>query len=296
MHLITTVYAPVLALSGLVLLLGVIAWARDARAGDPVVDHARRVSRVRQFAAAGRRAEVLAASGVVARVRRRPQRRIVGWVTVRASLRAIAHRVDGAVGSAAAGARAAGRRSQARMSQARSRGAASSYGRSPGTTWASGTAAVARGSRIAWRRLSDAAVRADAAAVAAQRKLVASVEEWAASVRARARDGARTDGARTDGARTDGARRPARRDGPRGDSGGRPAPRGIHLPTTAEIEAAIRDAEAAVRDRVVAPHVSETSNTRIAVDEAVVAGPRGTRAGTIPADVLSAEGDRPNSR
>ncbi len=286
MHLITTVYAPVLALSGLVLLLGVIAWARDARAGDPVVDHARRVSRVRQFAAAGRRAEVLAASGVVARVRRRPQRRIVGWVTVRASLRAIAHRVDGAVGSAAAGARAAGRRSQARMSQARSRGAASSYGRSPGTTWASGTAAVARGSRIAWRRLSDAAVRADAAAVAAQRKLVASVEEWAASVRARARDGARTDG----------ARRPARRNGPRGDSGGRPAPRGIHLPTTAEIEAAIRDAEAAVRDRVVAPHVSETSNTRIAVDEAVVAGPRGTRAGTIPADVLSAEGDRPNSR
>ena len=286
MHLITTVYAPVLALSGLVLLLGVIAWARDARAGDPVVDHARRVSRVRQFAAAGRRAEVLAASGVVARVRRRPQRRIVGWVTVRASLRAIAHRVDGAVGSAAAGARAAGRRSQARMSQARSRGAASSYGRSPGTTWASGTAAVARGSRIAWRRLSDAAVRADAAAVAAQRKLVGSVEEWAASVRARARDGARTDG----------ARRPARRDGPRGDSGGRPAPRGIHLPTTAEIEAAIRDAEAAVRDRVVAPHVSETSNTRIAVDEAVVAGPRGTRAGTIPADVLSAEGDRPNSR
>ncbi|MDA8201508.1 MAG: hypothetical protein M0Z49_01850 [Chloroflexi bacterium] len=277
MHLITTVYAPVLALSGLVLLLGVIAWARDARAGDPVVDHARRVSRVRQFAAAGRRAEVLAASGVVARVRRRPQRRIVGWVTVRASLRAIAHRVDGAVGSAAAGARAAGRRSQARMSQARSRGAASSYGRSPGTTWASGTAAVARGSRIAWRRLSDAAVRADAAAVAAQRKLVGSVEEWAASVRARARDGARTDGARTDGAR-------------------RPAPRGIHLPTTAEIEAAIRDAEAAVRDRVVAPHVSETSNTRIAVDEAVVAGPRGTRAGTIPADVLSAEGDRPNSR
>lgn len=286
MHLITTVYAPVLALSGLVLLLGVIAWARDARAGDPVVDHARRVSRVRQFAAAGRRAEVLAASGVVARVRRRPQRRIVGWVTVRASLRAIAHRVDGAVGSAAAGARAAGRRSQARMSQARSRGAASSYGRSPGTTWASGTAAVARGSRIAWRRLSDAAVRADAAAVAAQRKLVGSVEEWAASVRARARDGARTDG----------ARRPARRNGPRGDSGGRPAPRGIHLPTTAEIEAAIRDAEAAVRDRVVAPHVSETSNTRIAVDEAVVAGPRGTRAGTIPADVLSAEGDRPNSR
>lgn len=282
MHLITTVYAPVLALSGLVLLLGVIAWARDARAGDPVVDHARRVSRVRQFAAAGRRAEVLAASGVVARVRRRPQRRIVGWVTVRASLRAIAHRVDGAVGSAAAGARAAGRRSQARMSQARSRGAASSYGRSPGTTWASGTAAVARGSRIAWRRLSDAAVRADAAAVAAQRKLVGSVEEWAASVRARARDGARTDGARTDGERTDGARRPA--------------PRGIHLPTTAEIEAAIRDAEAAVRDRVVAPHVSETSNTRIAVDEAVVAGPRGTRAGTIPADVLSAEGDRPNSR
>jgi hypothetical protein len=44
-------YQPILVLSGVVCLVGLIAWARDARADDPVVDHARRITNVRRHEA-----------------------------------------------------------------------------------------------------------------------------------------------------------------------------------------------------------------------------------------------------
>lgn len=49
MQFIAGAYQPILVLSGVVCLVGLIAWARDARADDPMVDHARRITNVRRY-------------------------------------------------------------------------------------------------------------------------------------------------------------------------------------------------------------------------------------------------------
>jgi hypothetical protein len=77
---ITGAYQPILVLSGVVCLVGLIAWARDARAGDPMVDHARRITHVRRYEARLRARDAWQSIGSVpmARVAPSPAERIAG--------------------------------------------------------------------------------------------------------------------------------------------------------------------------------------------------------------------------
>lgn len=241
MHLITTVYGPILALAGLVLVVGAVTWTRDTRAADPTVDHARRVARVRRLARAGRHAEAMAASGFVSRARVPRRRRNVGWVTLGAAAAAGAHAVGAAAGSIATGTGAAARRGAPHVARAAHRSGASVT-----RARAAGAASATRMSRTALRHLSAGAARLDAAAISAQAWLVAAIERKASDLR-------------------------------------------VRLPTASEIEAAIRNAEAAVRDRVASPPAASASPD--AADEPVVAVAPGSRAEIVRARAVSREGE-----
>ncbi len=80
MQFIAGAYQPILVLSGVVCLVGLIAWARDARADDPVVDHARRVARLRVYGARVRARDAWQSIGSVParRVMPSPAARIAG--------------------------------------------------------------------------------------------------------------------------------------------------------------------------------------------------------------------------
>jgi len=80
---ITGPYQPILVLSGVVCLVGLIAWARDARAGDPVVDHARRITHLRRYGARVRAGDAWQSIGSVpaARVTPSPAARIADGLT-----------------------------------------------------------------------------------------------------------------------------------------------------------------------------------------------------------------------
>jgi hypothetical protein len=79
---VTGAYQPILVLSGVVCLLGLVAWARDARADDPVVDHARRITHLRDHAVRARARDAWQSAGRVPaaahRVAPAPAARIAG--------------------------------------------------------------------------------------------------------------------------------------------------------------------------------------------------------------------------
>jgi len=77
---ITGAYQPILMLSGVVCLVGLIAWARDARADDPMVDHARRITHLRRYEARVSARDAWQSIGSVpaARVTPSPAERIAG--------------------------------------------------------------------------------------------------------------------------------------------------------------------------------------------------------------------------
>ncbi len=72
MQYITGAYQPILVLSGVVCLVGLIAWARDARADDPVVDHARRITHLRYHGTRVRARDAWQSAGSVPAAARRP--------------------------------------------------------------------------------------------------------------------------------------------------------------------------------------------------------------------------------
>ena len=248
MQLITQVYEPIAVLAVLVLLAGLAAWARDARARDPLVDHARRVARVRRFAAAGRRAEARVAGDAGSRA---PSARAgrtadgtAAW-SFEDAVRVSAVRLGRSLVALDGLARVLLVRARPRVAASTSSAAAA--GR---RAWTSGTAMAVQRSRAAGVELARAADTAarETATIARETATIARSARATASAKLASAAGIDAVESRP----VAGARRGAGAvpQVVRGAGGGRPAPRGIRLPTGAEIEATIRDAEDAWRSRL----------------------------------------------